>query len=207
MSLEHLYRAPKEQSSKALFLIHGYGSSAEDLFQFAAHLPYDYHIFSFKAPFKLAPDQYAWYAIHFDEDQNKFNDLVQARDSLELIKSSIDELRHTYNLTQLALMGFSQGSILSMALALNHPNFFNGIIGLSGYLNKELLLENIPYPTSTRFFISHGKEDAVIPFTWATESVLFFREQGLDVSWHEYPSGHTVSYDNFKDLLHFIERL
>jgi phospholipase/carboxylesterase len=192
MSLEHLYRAPNEQSSKALFLIHGYGSSAQDLFQFASHLPSDLHIFSLQGPYSLTAEQFAWYAIHFDQDQNKFNDLDQARSSLEQIKSSIEELRSAYQLTDLAVMGFSQGSILSLALALNHPNFFKAVVGLSGYLNKDL---------------SHGTEDALIPFSWALESVHFLKEQGLDVTWHEYPSGHTVSYDNFKDLVHFLRQL
>ncbi len=207
MSLEHLYRAPKEPSSKALFLIHGYGSSAQDLFQFASHLPSDLHIFSLQGPYSLTAEQFAWYAIHFDEDQNKFNDLDQARSSLEQIKSSIEELRSAYHLTDLAVMGFSQGSILSLALALNHPNFFNAVVGLSGYLNKDLVLDSTSYSTRTRFFLSHGREDAIIPFSWALESVHFLKEQGLDVTWHEYPSGHTVSYDNFKDLVHFLLQL
>ncbi|MGA0031082.1 MAG: alpha/beta hydrolase [Flavobacteriaceae bacterium] len=207
MSLEHLYRAPKEQSSKALFLIHGYGSSAHDLFQFASHLPSDLHIFSFQGPYSLTAEQFAWYAIHFDEDQNKFNDLDQARSSLEKIKLSIEELKRTHHLTELVVMGFSQGCILSLALALNHPNFFNAVVGLSGYLNKDLVLDSTTYSTRTRFFMSHGSEDAIIPFNWALESVHFLKEQGLDVSWHEYPSGHTVSYDNFKDLVHFIRHL
>lgn len=204
MPLEYLYRAANQESSKALFMIHGYGSSAEDLFQFAPHLPDDYHIFSFRAPYQLSASQYAWYAIHFDEDQKKFNDLNQARESLGHLKTSIDQLKHTYALNQVTLMGFSQGCILGLALTLNHPNYFTAILGLSGYLNKELLLLTPPQPSNTQFFLSHGTADAVIPFQWAQESMEYLKAHDMEVSWHTYPSGHTVSYDNFKDLMDFI---
>ena len=57
---------------------------------------------------------------------------------------------------------------------------------------------------NTAFFLSHGIEDAVIPFAWAIETKDLLLKRGLNVEWHEYPTGHTVSYDNFKDLITFL---
>lgn len=205
MDLSFLYQAPEQESHKAIFLIHGYGSSDKDLFQFAPHLPKDYHVFSLRGPYTLGYEQFAWYAIHFDENQKKFNDLDQARSSLNAIKAFIDTEKEKLKLHHIDLMGFSQGCILSLALALNHPGCFNRVAGLSGYLNLEMLehAEAIEKQT-TAFFLSHGLEDAVIPFTWAQETRDLLLKYDLNVAWHEYPTGHTVSYDNFKDLITFL---
>ena len=205
MDLSFLYQAPEQESHKAIFLIHGYGSSDKDLFQFAPHLPKNYHVFSLRGPYTLGYEQFAWYAIHFDENQKKFNDLDQARSSLNAIKAFIDTEKEKLKLHHIDLMGFSQGCILSLALALNHPGYFNRVAGLSGYLNLEMLehAEAIEKQT-TAFFLSHGLEDAVIPFTWAQETRDLLLKHDLNVAWHEYPTGHTVSYDNFKDLITFL---
>lgn len=205
MDLSFLYQASEQESHKAIFLIHGYGSSDKDLFQFAPHLPKDYHIFSLRGPYTLGYEQFAWYAIHFDENQKKFNDLEQARSSLNAIKAFIDTEKEKLKLHHIDIMGFSQGCILSLALALNHPGYFNRVAGLSGYLNLEMLehAEAIEKQT-TAFFLSHGLEDAVIPFTWAQETRDVLLKHDLSVAWHEYPTGHTVSYDNFKDLITFL---
>ena len=203
--LSFLYQAPEQESSKAIFLIHGYGSSDKDLFQFAPHLPKDYHIYSLRGPYSLGFQQFAWYAIHFDENQKKFNDLNQARSSLTAIKDFIDAEKEKLRLQHIDLMGFSQGCILSLALSLNHPGYFKSVVGLSGYLNLEMLknAEAIENQT-TAFFLSHGLEDTVIPFTLAQETRDLLLKHDLNVEWHEYPSGHTVSYDNFKDLIAFL---
>ena len=68
-------------------------------------------------------DAYAWYAINFDADQNKFSDLDQAKSSLNLLETLIGDFQKKYGNTaeNTALSGFSQGCILSLALGLNHP--------------------------------------------------------------------------------------
>ena len=49
-----------------LFLIHGYGSNAEDLFSFAPHLPSTHTIISLQAPLSLGYGSYAWYPLGLD---------------------------------------------------------------------------------------------------------------------------------------------
>jgi len=53
MNLTFLYQAPEQQSRKAIFLIHGYGSSDSDLFQFAPHLLKGYDIFTISGPYSI----------------------------------------------------------------------------------------------------------------------------------------------------------
>jgi hypothetical protein len=64
----------KLDKNPLIVLIHGYGSNEEDLFSFAAELPDEYYLVSARAPYNLQYGSYAWYAINFDADQNKFSD-------------------------------------------------------------------------------------------------------------------------------------
>jgi phospholipase/carboxylesterase len=122
LSLYHLVREPKVKKDKnpLLLLIHGYGSNEEDLFGFAAQLPDEYFIISVRAPYTLPGYGFAWYAINFDADMNKFTDDAQARQSRDLLATFIDEAIAAYPIdaANVTLIGFSQGAILSYGVSL-----------------------------------------------------------------------------------------
>jgi phospholipase/carboxylesterase len=102
------------------------------------------------------------------------------------------------------LLGFSQGCILSLALSYHYPDSFYSIIGLSGYLNEEILPSEMKYLPNTHFFLSHGTEDQVIPVEWSQHSADKMKSQGLNIDYRNYPTGHQVHPDNFRDFLSFI---
>ena len=125
MTLHHLVREPKIilEKNPLLLLLHGYGSNEEDLFSFANELPEEYFVISVRAPYDLMYGSYAWYAINFDADENKFSNLDQARSSRDIIANCVDELIANYAIDaqKVSLIGFSQGTILSYAVALSYP--------------------------------------------------------------------------------------
>jgi phospholipase/carboxylesterase len=94
MTLHHLVRAPKIILDKnpLLLLLHGYGSNEEDLFSFASELPEEYYVISARAPYDMGFGSYAWYAINFDANENKFSDIPQAQQSRDIIANFIDEV-------------------------------------------------------------------------------------------------------------------
>ena len=206
MSLHHLVREPKVKLDKnpAIILLHGYGSNEEDLFSFATELPEEYYVISARAPYDMMYGAYAWYAINFDADENKFSDLDQARSSRDLIVDFIDECvsKYAIDAEKVTLIGFSQGAILSSAVALSYPEKVNRVVALSGYLNTEIATEdylknNI---TKVKFFVSHGTVDQVIPVDWARKTKPVLENLGIDVVYKEYPIGHGVSPQNFYDF-------
>ena len=146
MTLQYLHRpaSTKQIGNPAIFLLHGYGSNEEDLFSFAPELPEHYEIFSFRAPLTMVPYGYAWYSIYFDQDDGKFSDDEQARESAEIALSNIKHLikEHQLDADRITLIGFSQGAILSLALGLNHPDRIWRVAAMSGYLNTALLNED-----------------------------------------------------------------
>ncbi len=210
LSLYHLVREPKikQEKNPLLLLLHGYGSNEEDLFSFAAQLPDEYIIISARAPYNLPPYGHAWYAIDFDADMNKFSDEVQARQSRDLIATFIDEAINAYPIDKekVTLIGFSQGAILSYAVALTYPEKIQRVAALSGYLNADIIEKDFHHKdiSKLRFFISHGMVDQVIPVEWARKAPEFLKTLGLETEYHEYPVGHGVAPQNFYDLLNWI---
>lgn len=211
LSLYHLVREPKVKKEKnpLLLLLHGYGSNEEDLFSFAQELPDEYFVISARAPYPLPPYGNAWYAIHFDTDENKFSDNDEARASRDLIANFIDELVATYPIDaeNVTLIGFSQGSILSYSVALSYPEKVQRVVALSGYLNLDIVKEEYKNNdiSKLKFFISHGTVDQVIPVDWARKAPEFLKSLGLDVVYKEYPVGHGVAPQNFYDFKNWLE--
>ena len=212
MNLHYLVQEPKtiKDQNPLLILLHGYGSNEEDLFSFAPELPDDSYVISVRAPYDLQPYGHAWYAIHFDADENKFSDNEQAKQSVELIASFIDEIvkQYTIDTENVTLIGFSQGAILSYATALTYPEKISKVVALSGYFNQEILPEIIDTKAIShlKFFVSHGSVDQVIPVDWARKAKPALENLGLEVEYQEYPIGHGVSPKNFYDFKNWLQR-
>ena len=206
LSLEYLIKEPKIKLDKnpLLLLIHGYGSNEEDLFSFATELPDDYYIVSARAPYNMQYGSNAWYAINFDADQNKFSDNDQAKTSRDLIAKFIDELvaNYTIDASHVTLIGFSQGTILSYAVALSHPKKVQRVVAMSGYINPEIVEDNYLKNsfTNLKIFVSHGTVDQVIPVEWGRKAQPFLENLGIETTYKEYPVGHGVSPQNFYDF-------
>lgn len=211
MTLHYLVREPKVKLDKnpLLLLLHGYGSNEEDLFSFATELPEEYYVISARAPYTLMYNSYAWYAINFDADENKFSDIGQAQTSRDLIADFIDELISNYPIDakNVTLIGFSQGSILSYAVAVSYPEKVQRVVAMSGYFNEEIAKKNHQKNdlSKLKIFASHGSVDQVIPVDWARNSIPKIKNLGIDMVFKEYPIGHGVSPQNFYDFKNWLE--
>ena len=212
MTLHHLVREPKIKLDKnpLLLLLHGYGSNEEDLFSFVSELPEEYYVISARAPFDMGFGSYAWYAINFDADENKFSDIPQAQQSRDLIATFIDELISNYPIdsSNVSLIGFSQGTILSYAIALSYPEKIQRVVAMSGYLNTEMVKPNFENNnfSNLKIFASHGTVDQVVPVDWARKAAPALKELGIEIVYKEYPVGHGVAPQNFYDFKNWLQQ-
>jgi len=204
LSLYHIVRPSSlNENAPLLIMFHGYGSDENDLFSFADELPVELLIISVRAPYVIQPYGNAWYAIHFEADKGKWSDNNQAIESRDLIVKFIDEVIETYpvNPNNVTLLGFSQGTILSYAVALTYPEKIKNVIALSGYINQEIL--NI-HPdkeySKLDFYCSHGSVDQVIPVQWARQVAPFLKQHHIKHVYSEFPVGHGVAPQNFYEL-------
>lgn len=205
-SLYHLVKEPKIIADKnpLLLLIHGYGSNEADLFSFANELPDSYYVVSVRAPYDMQYGSYAWYSINFDADENKFSNHEQGRASRDLVATFLDEIENNYPIdkSNISLIGFSQGAILSYAVALSFPEKIKRVVAMSGYIDAAILKDNFKKNdfSDLKIFASHGTVDQVIPVDWARKSIPVLEQLNINVTYIEYPIGHGISPQNFFDL-------
>jgi phospholipase/carboxylesterase len=209
-TLINLVREPKIKTDKAplLLMLHGYGSNERDLFSFADELPPELLIVSARAPIEVDYNAYAWYSIRFNADSANFSDIPEAKRALKMIGTFLDEILDHYNIDEnnIFFMGFSQGTILSTAFALNNPEKVRHVVALSGYVNTELLDDDLSGKdhSGLDFFVSHGSVDQIIPVEWARKTPGFLDKLGIANEYHEYPVGHGVAPQNFHDMEKWI---
>ncbi len=211
LSLEHLIRPATQQdvSPPVIFLFHGYGSNEEDLFSFAPELPEKFCVISARAPHAMEPFGHAWYSINFDAAYGKWTDVEQAKVSRDKILSFIDEACDAYHLDKnnITLLGFSQGTVLSYAIALSFPEKIKNLIALSGYIDEKILIPDYQEKnhSSLNVYASHGQVDMVIPPEWAQRAPVLMKSLGITHSYEEFPVGHGVSPQNFMAFKKWLE--
>lgn len=209
LSLEYLVRPSTiKENAPLLLLFHGYGSDENDLFSFASELPEEFLIISAKAPYPMQPFGNAWYAINFDAEKGKWSDNEQAKQSRDLIANFIDEILAKYNADSdnVTLLGFSQGAILSYAVAFTYPEKVKNVIALSGYVNPDLFELKAPKTyKNLNFYCSHGSVDQVIPVDWARQTKPFMEQLGTNYKYSEFPVGHGVAPQNFYEFREWLK--
>lgn len=212
MELKYLLREPQNITSTTplLILLHGYGSNEEDLFSFISDLPSDWLVVSFRAPLDTDFGGYAWYNIDFNNPDN-FIDTDQARQALKAIMEAIEKIKSQYNLTEsnTHVAGFSQGGVLTYALALTYPKYFKKVVCMSTYPDPKLLTQistNKKDFQHMTFFISHGAEDAVIPLEWGRKAADLLYDLSAYFTFREYMSGHGINQKNYMDLMEFFKK-
>lgn len=212
MNLDYLVREPEQitTSTPILFMLHGYGSNEQDLFSFREDLPKDWILVSFRAPKTTEYEGFSWFDINFNDPEN-FIDINQANDAVDALLQNILALINHYGLTEskVHLCGFSQGGILSYALALKHPDLFSKVALLSTYPEEKLLTDIVKDKKkleTLRFFISHGTDDAIIPLEWGRKAADLLYDLSCYFTFREYMNGHGVNQKNYIDLMDFFSK-
>lgn len=209
LSLVHLVRQPFRTSATPpplLLLLHGIGSNEHDLFGLASYLDERFLIVSARAPVVMGAGAYGWFNIDF-RPQGMVADVEQARKSLKSLRAFLDELVEAYPVNErcVYLAGFSQGAMMSLALALTRPEkVMGGVVAMSGRFPSEVLeLEAPPDEGALAglpLLVTHGLYDPVLPVEQGRASRERLEALPVKLTYREYPMGHEVSLDNLKDV-------
>ena len=80
----------------------------------------------------------------------------------------------------LALVGFSQGSMMSLQVALKKKEKINCLIGYSGkIINQKHLSKNII--SKPKIFLMHGENDTIVSPTCLLEAKEYLNNQGIKI--------------------------
>lgn len=211
LPLYHIIReSTLSDNAPLMIMCHGYGSDENDLFSFASELPEELFIISVRAPYPMAPYGNAWYAINFDGNNDKWSDTDEVLKSRDLIKQFVEEACASYPVDRnnVTLLGFSQGTILSLSVALTYPGLVKNVVALSGYIDQESIPEELNSKdfSTLNVYISHGSLDQVIPVTWARKTAPFLAKLDIDHTYSEFPVGHGVAPQNFYEFKEWLQK-
>ena len=213
LSLIHLVREPVKASQSEpplLLLLHGVGSNEADLFGLAPYLDERFLIVSARAPVSMGAGAYGWFNIDFNP-QGPIADVDQAQRSLRLLPGFIDELIKTYMVNEACvyLMGFSQGAMMSLALALTWPDKIAGAVVMSGSFPSQVLARGVKQKALERLplLVAHGVYDPVLPIEHGRAIRQALEELPVELTYREYPMGHEVNLDSLKDASAWLSTL
>src|SRR5262245_61924665 len=155
-----------------LLLLHGYGANEEDLLSLAPYLDGRFMIVSARAPIVLQPASYAWFNLGFTPQGIVVNP-DEVMSSRRTIHKFLGEVIEAYEPDPKAvyLMGFSQGAMMSLSLALIDPGSVAGVVAMSGRLAPQTLglITDKEALAGLPIFMAHGSRDTVIPINHGRE--------------------------------------
>jgi phospholipase/carboxylesterase len=194
-----------------LLLLHGYGANEDDLFSLAPYVDERFMIVSARAPIMLQPVSYAWFNLGFTP-QGIIVNPDEVESSRRTIHKFIGEIVEAYECdpNSVYLMGFSQGAMLSLAVALTYPGSAAGVVAMSGRVLPQALGQVTDKDTLTGLpiFLAHGSRDMLIPINHGREARAKLSELPIELTYREYDMGHEISYDSLKDIVEWLkERL
>ena len=201
---------PPGPASASVFLMHGLGADAGDLYPLppVLGLPPDLHV---RYVFPSAPRMPvainmgmvmpAWYDIRSigPEGQDETGIRRAAGWIDELIAR---EVARGVPASRIVLGGFSQGGAMALFTGLRHPEALAGIICMSGYLllSETLEQEAAAANRNVPIFVAHGTVDPMVDIGLGRRSRDLLVEAGYAVEWREYPMAHQICGEELTDI-------
>jgi phospholipase/carboxylesterase len=211
-TLTYLVHKPSRinKHTPVLIVMHGYGANETDLFQFSKQVGKDFLIFSLQAPQTLKDGGYCWFDIDRSSGVKKCN-YQQLELSRAKVISFISNACAAYKAdsSQVFLLGFSQGGSMAYDIAIFEPQKIKGIVSLSGLFveDSKNIKTDWDKVAKVKLFIGHGTSDNLIPFADAQKNVDFFKSKKIEnLSFLNYPIGHSIHADEVKDVLDWLEK-
>ena len=155
----------KEKPDKAFIVLHGWGANQHDLVPFVRNLNLkNYYSFFPNAPFDVpgtAGTGKGWFSFPINDESE--NELAQSK--VQLLAHINEVEKRGFSLTNIVIMGFSQGAAMALEILLSKRKRIGAVISLSGFLidgsNFHTLNDAIK---QTPIFLAHGQYDTILPF-------------------------------------------
>lgn len=193
-----------------VILLHGYGSNGADLIGLVPHWQHAFPDTLFMSP--NAPqalpgmsDAYQWWPITNMDAQARVNG---AREAAPVVNGFIDQQLAKYGLSEdrLALVGFSQGTMMALQVGLRRSPQVAGILGYSGMLVDEMGLDAAK--VNPPILLVHGDADTMVPVTALHHAGATLQKLGFEVGGHVSPGlGHSIDLDGLQMGGNFLHKM
>lgn len=185
-----------------VILLHGYGSNGADLISLAPYWAKALPGTAFVSPNAIepvpqAPGGFQWFPI-VDLDPRSMEQ--GARHAAQSVDRFIDRELEKYGLdeSRLALVGFSQGTMMSLYVGLRRERQVAAILGFSGVLVAGQRLKE-EMRSKPPILLVHGDRDPMIPITAMFDSADALCAAGHAAQWHvSYGVPHSIGPDGLE---------
>ena len=199
------------KAKTAVVFLHGYGADGSDLLGLAdplgPHLP-DTVFFAPDAPENCTanPFGFQWFPIPWLDGSSEEQALAGLAAAAEDLNAFLDRIVQEEGLgpEQLALVGFSQGTMISLHVALRRAAPVAGVVGFSGRLMvpERLEAEKLASPP---VLLIHGDQDEVVPLASLPQAADALVAAGIETYTHvSKGTGHGIAHDGLSLALSFL---
>ncbi len=209
-SLVHLTRPPQQAPTTEgtrpplLALLHGVGSNERDLFGLAAELDPRFRIVSARGPLIRGQGSYAWFDVQFLPRGEFLINPAQLNSSRQRLMTFLREAVDAYEADpeRVYLMGFSQGAIMALTLALTQPKLVAGVVAISGRIPPEVQpwMASPEETAGLPVIITHGQADTVISIHWAQRALETLEHQRVALTYREHEGGHFIPPETLAEV-------
>jgi len=200
----------KDKPKKAIILCHGYGGDGKDISMLAIHwqrfLP-DAIFLCPNAPevCSINPQGFQWFDLTTENEEIILDKSLIAEKKLILF---LDQVLNEFKLEpkNLALVGFSQGCMISIQVALKNKKQIGCVVGYSGkIINQKYLSNNIN--SKPKLFLMHGDNDTIVPPIHLLESKDYLVKNGIKVKTKIFKDcEHTIPVEGTSLGLGFLRK-
>jgi phospholipase/carboxylesterase len=179
-----------------VILLHGYGSNGDDLIGLVPYwrdaLPHTAFVSpNAPEPCPGAPGGYQWWGLSSMSASARAEGAARAAPVLDAFIDA-ELARHGLTEAELALVGFSQGTMMALRVGPRRPRTLAGIVGYSGMLADEAALAD-PAVNHPPILLVHGDADPMIPVAAMHQAEAALTRNGFSVRSHVSPGlGHSV---------------
>lgn len=197
------------KAKQLVLILHGWGADGANLIDIAdlmARVMPDAHFIAPNAPFicEINPYGFQWFSLM---DRNPLHLLAGARKAADLLNKFIDEQLAELGLdnSKLAIVGFSQGTMTALHLALRRTPAIAALVGFSGALiGAEVLSKEIT--ARPPICLIHGNADDVVPYASMAYATEQLREHGCKVDSHTRPFlAHSIDMEGITIATEFLK--
>jgi phospholipase/carboxylesterase len=204
-------RIPAKSGAAKLLVVflHGYGADGRDLIEIGREWQAALPDAAFVAPHAHEPcgqnpTGRQWFPLTFRDESERWRGCVAARPVLDAFLDA-ELARHALAGSRLVLVGFSQGTMMSLHAGLRRGSPPLAVIGFSGMLVAEPGKPLEPIAKSPPILLVHGSEDQVIPVEALFASARILAEAGATAEWHlSLGLPHSIDGEGLRHGLEFI---
>lgn len=197
------------KASKLAILLHGVGSDAQDISMIIPYMQQSLPGVHFIAldglqKYDMGAFGYQWFSL---QNRNQQNMQIEAGKTAPLVIKFLElklaELALDFE--DLFLIGFSQGTMLSMQIANSFDKKLAGIIGFAGAIIPP---QNFDGNNNTPICFIHGSNDEILHIDLMHQSADFMKKLGFKVETHTIPNlTHSIDMRCIQIANNFISNL